>query len=521
LQQRFFQLAIFAISIITLANSCTKLDTTTEGSDLVTVDNINTFSKSFDVVTTQGVFTNDSTMINKTDNHVIGKISDPKFGSTEAELYLQFKPAFFPYYFGSVGDTVKGASVPRPDSIYLCLSYRGVWGDSSASAIPQKLEVFTVLDNLFKSKTDTLFAVGRYRPATSTSIGSALITPKIAAQKSYFGKPSKIDSVENQIRILLDASFVNYIFNSQDSTTTSGAPNNAYNKDSIFRERLNGFCVKSTGLTGNSLFYVNLTDTKTRLEFHYDKINAGVKDTVMTPFYFYSTATAAGNPASSSCNYVKRNYSGFPRLSSPSNLAVTDYIDIQNAPGTFASIKIPELTTWRNTKDKIIHRAYLMVDQTDGASASVYTSPSYMYLDLKDSAIANRYKPIYFDLSSQLNYNPDVTDLSALFHPYPSSNVDIASFGGKALQRTEAGETFTRYEINVTRYVQHIVSNNFYNYDMRLYAPFNYYYGQYLRQYVIPYYNQLAYGSVRVGAGTTANVPHKMKLVVIYSKVKV
>ena len=89
-----------AFLLIIIGIGCTKLDTTTLGSDLVTVDNINTFADSMDIVTNQFTF-EDSTSIQKNENHVIGKITtDPLFGSTDAAIYVQFKPAFYPFYFG-------------------------------------------------------------------------------------------------------------------------------------------------------------------------------------------------------------------------------------------------------------------------------------------------------------------------------------------------------------------------------------------------------------------------------------
>ena len=168
-----------------------------------------------------------------------------------------------------------------------------------------------------------------------------------------------------------------------------------------------------------------------------------------------------------------------------------------------------------------MHRAYLIVEQTPDAAAAFYTPPPYLYLDLKDTSMAvpQRYKPVYFDLTSAVPYNPDVTDANGVYHPFPFGNVDIGTFGGAALKRFEpAGNIFYRYEINLTRYVQHIVTNGYKNYDLRLYAPFNYYYPQYLgTQYIIPFYNPIALGRVRVGTGLNPN--HTMRMVVIYSKV--
>ncbi len=525
--QRRLLLAAFsaAFLLIIFGIGCTKLDTTTLGSDLVTVDNVNTFADSLDVNTTQFIF-NDSTSLQKNENHVIGKITtDPLFGNTEAAVYVQFKPTFYPYYFGSIGDTVKngttGMASPNAgfDSAVLCLSYKGAWGDtSSLNAIPQTFQVKEIIDDTFRIKTDTVRKTLKYRPViSSTVLGSKLITPNVAKSKTIYGKGVFKDSVDNQIRIPLNTpegiAFAKRIFNDQDST--SNPLNNAFNKDSIFRSRFKGFAVTISG-SGNTLFYVNLAEAKSRLEFHFKKTKAGVKDTLMQAFQMYPT-TFGNTAASSSANYVLRDQAGFPVSNPDIN---NNYL--QTSPGTYVNVKIPGLTNYSN---RIVHRAYLIVEQTPhlAATDNIYTAPPFLYVDLKDTinTLPQQYKPVYFDLSASVPYNPDAKNATDFYHPFPAANVDINTFGGNALKRFEpSGVPFIRYEINLTRYVQHIVTNGYRNYDLRLYAPFNYYYPQYPgTQFVIPYFNPLALGRVRVGAGSTQNIPHKMRLVVIYSKV--
>lgn len=500
--------------LIIIGIGCTKLDTTTLGSDLVTVDNVNTFADSLDILTTQVVF-NDSTIIQKNENHAIGLIDqDPLFGKTDARIYVQFKPTFYPYYFGNAGDTVRGFAGTGFDSAFLCLSYKGAWGDTSSTTIGQEFEVRAITDLDFKEKTDTVRKLN-YTPTTGSLLGSATIKAAdvIKRIKILYGK----DSVENQIRIPLTstgAAFAANLFN-QDSTS-SGA-NNGFLNDSIFRTKSFGFEIRvKNNTSGKTLFYANLAEAKSRLEFHYFKKKNNIRDTAIASFQMY--ATAIGNSkASSSGNYIVRNYAGFPISNSDIN---NNYL--QTSPGTFVNLQIPGLTNYTN---RIVHRAYLIVEQTpdNPATDNIYTAPPFLYLDLKDtvSTVPQQYKPLYFDLSTTVPYNPDVKTATELFHPYPASNVDISTFGGNAVRRFEpSGVPFFRYEINLTRYVQHIVTNGYRNYDLRLYAPFNYYYPQYVgTKFVIPYFNPIALGRARVGAGSTLNIPHKMRMVVIYSKV--
>ena len=526
MQRRFFTAALSAaFLLIIIGIGCTKLDTTTLGSDLVTVDNVNTFADTMTVIATQGIF-NDSTSIQKNENHVIGKITtDFLFGETDAAIYVQFKPTFYPYYFGNQGDTVKngttGLTSPSAgfDSAVICLSYKGAWGDtSSISAIAQNFQVRQIIDDTFRIKTDTIRKSLRYRPSVigSDLLGSRLITPNVAKSITTYGKGVFKESVENQIRIRLNTpagiAFAKQIFNDQDSTSLG--LNNAFNRDTTFRKRYNGFAITVTGPAGNTLFYVNLAEAKSRLEFHYHKTKNNIKDSLMQSFQMYPF-TNGTTAASSSANYVARNYAVSQVLSNDTN-----NVYLQTSPGTFANLKIPQLTGYTN---RIVHRAYLIVEQTpdNPITDNIYTVPPFLYLDLKDTvtALPQKYKPLYFDLSRAVSYNPDAKTATELFHPFPAANVDINTFGGNALKRFEpTGVPFYRYEINVTRYVQHIVTNGYKNYDLRLYAPFNYYYPQYAgTTFVIPYFNPIALGRVRAGSGL--NAAHKMRLVVIYSKV--
>ena len=532
MQKRFLPKAILAISLISFLYSCTKLDTTVQGADLLTVDNINTFADTLEVITTQGTFdaatgvNYDSTVITKGDLHALGNANSTDFGKTDASIYVQFKPPFYPFYFGNAGDTVKNnLPVANLDSVVLLLSYRAVWGDSTSSAVPQTITISTISDPFFRDHPDSLFGL-RYKPSNIDPVLTTVnITPQSLQNFSYFNRTGKVkDSVNNVLRVKLPTAFGAALYN-QDSLITS--TNNAFANDSTFRRKYNGFEIKTTTTNGNSLYYFSLLDAKSRLEFHYHKKSStGVFDTLMAPFFVSPISNTFSNiKASSTANYIKRAYTGVSNVVNGPTTSGNAYL--QTAPGTYVNVRVPGLDTFRNKMNKIVHRAFLQVDQNDAPNLSKYNAPSFLYMDLKDSIIPNRFKPVYFDLTSSLSYFPDATNLNAIYHPFPNSNVDPGTFGGAALTRVDGGVSFTRYEINTTRYIQHISSNNFYNYSFRLYAPMNYFYRQYFgSQFLIPYYNQLpAAGNVREGAGEEGNPiaktkPRRMKMIVIYSLIK-
>lgn len=495
MNKKFFllTLSIFAIFVFF---GCTKLDTTSLGSDLVPiVDNINTFADTLSINASQGIF-DDSTKVRRTENHVLGFISnDPLFGKTTANIYLQLKPAFYPYHFGNSGDSI---NVPGTglDSVVLCLAYKGAWGDSS---VPQQIEVRELSDNNFRDSINILRSV-KYQPQSlSAPIGSATVDIRNFKNKVVFA--NKKDSTQNQLRIkITNSAFLTALFNRDTTTNTA---KNAFRNDSLFRRFYNGLAITAGGM-GNTLMYFNLTDPNTRLEIHYRKKNtSGAIDTVYSSFRLSHQLTDI--PLSSTANSIVRNYAGTPVLS-PGN----DALYLQTAPGTYANLNIPGLTGMPN---RIIHRAQITIEQIPGNpfTDSAFSPPPYMYLDLKDTGAANKWKPIYFDLNPSISYDPD--NRNAFF---PIGGIDLDYFGGIARKkRDNFGNTITYYDFNITRYVQQIVTRQSANYPIRIFPAYNFSYPQYSEN-LISFFNPIAFGRIKVGSGS--HPTRKMKLIIIYSK---
>jgi hypothetical protein len=540
--QKFYSTrAVLALLCICLLSNCTKLDTTQQGADVLEVDNINTFADTLEVITEQGIFgtypgsslsnPTDSAFLRKNENHVIGHITDAGFANTNARIFLQLKPQFFPYYFGNAGDTTRfGTPGPgsgpvslnaRLDSVFLCLSYRAAYGDTSITNMDQTFEVREIndIDGAFVSKTDSIYPLDSTADVKSPILGSATINNKTIQQYFYFKKGSGLkDSIRNQIRIKLSLTAGNNLMQRlYNGDSTTNPTNNRFYSDSTFRRQLAGFEVAVNGAAGNTLYYVNLADVNTNLEFHYKKTRAGtgVLDTTVEYMYFYPQNI--GNiKTSSSINNVVRTYK--PAVLSNLAISNTQHIYIGSSQATFAKVKIPALATLSN---RIVHRAYLIAEQDDmPAPINPFFDyvPRFLYIDLKEPT-ASRYKPLYFDLSNQ-TYNPD--DATQFF---PRGGVNFNVFNAGAAKVTNASGNYTRYEIEVTRYVQNIVSKGLFNHEMRMYAPYTIQYGQYGffgsagAPINFPYGNPLAYGSVKLGGGANGN-GKKMRLRVIYSKLK-
>jgi hypothetical protein len=495
-QKRILSLAVIAILLFSLFSwNCTKLDTTDIGSDLLpAVDNVKTFDTILNINSTQGFFS-DSSYISKADDYAVGAINnDPLFGRTNANIFMQLKPPFYPYYLGNSGDTINGFGAGL-DSIVLCLKYNGFWGDSS---VPIHLEVREVNDPNFR---DSVYRDNptNYQPNyTGVSIGSADVDVRTLG--NYVKFTNGRDSVRYQIRIKLSPSWAAQLYNSD---STANGPNNAFYSDSVYRRLYNGLAVIANG-SGNGLIYANIADTATKIEIHYRRKNQGKLDSVYTSLRLNSTTFGTVPPSNAVDNIIRNRFGA--DISTPG----TDEHYLQAAPGTFVNLNIPGLAGLSN---RIIHRAEIIVEQIPANAMldEALSAPNFLYMDLKDTGF-NKWKPVYYDLNTAQIYDPDYKT----FIPYIANPIDFQYFGGyRRSKNDQFGNLIKYYNFNISRYVQHLVTDHTYNYDFRMYAPFNLSYPQYSPT-LTPYGNNIAFGRVKIGSGSNAN--YRLRLRIVYSK---
>ncbi|MEO6355814.1 MAG: DUF4270 family protein, partial [Ferruginibacter sp.] len=305
MQRKFLRLVV-AIGVVSFVSwSCTKIDTTKVGQDLIpAVDNVHTFADTLSIIATQGILSPDTTRISSGDVHVLGTITnDPLFGKTDARVYLELKPGFFPYYFGNSKDTIGQPYAPAGtgfDSVVLCLSYKGFYGDSTK---PQHLRVLEMSDAETNFKPDSSYQTN-YQPAVAPSniLGETTVIP--VDLKNYTFLDNKKDSVNYQVRIPLNASFLTKILANYDSTAGK-----TFNSDSLFKTVFKGFAIQTDGSSDNNgLFYISLSDANTRLEIHYRRKNGVAIDTAHSSWGVISLSTGVSNSATA--NYINRNREG-------------------------------------------------------------------------------------------------------------------------------------------------------------------------------------------------------------------
>ncbi len=499
---RSFLLPFIALYLIT-GSGCTKIDTTTLGSDLIpAVDNVSTFADTLYPASSQFLFT-DSTRLTATDNHLLGSISnDPVFGTTHSDLYLELKPTFFPYFFGSAKDTLDPALAPGVgfDSAVLCIQVRGIYGDSLA---PQRFSAYLLNSNTGNFK-DSSYRIN-FTPdqPVGQMIGQTTIVPASVKNYTYLPAPQgKKDSVNFQVRIPLSAAFLNALVANLD---TSAAGGGIYRSDSLFKSVIKGFAIKTDrDPQSNALIYSDVTDGKTRLEVHFRRRNFNRIDTTYSSFYFSNGVNTT--PSAHAINLI-RDRSAAEMTVAPQS----DALYLQVTPGTYALLDLPALSLLSN---RIVHRAELTIEQVpsgNGAIDQIMSPPNYLYLDLADTPLSsNRYKTIFYDLNPGAFYDPN-SPISFL----PSGGIDFGYYGGFLRKRVDpqTGATVNYYTFNITRYVQKIITSREYNYTMRLSAPYNLAYNG----FIYPYRNALCFGRIKVGSGNHPRYP--LRLRIVYSKI--
>lgn len=502
MQRRILTLVSISLLLLSIINwGCSKLDTTDIGSDLLPpVDNVKTFDTLLTINTTQGI-SNDTQIVNRSNDQALGAINnDPLFGKTNAHIFMQLKPRFYPFYLGNIKDTLTGYGAGL-DSVVLCLKYKGFWGDST---LPVHLEVRQINDKMFNDSAYKSNFVNLQPGVTGPVLGSKDVD--VRTMGTYIKYNNGRDSVNNQIRIkITNTAFANLLYG-RDSIATNFS-NNAFFSDSIYRNFYNGLAVIANG-AGNGLIYVNIADTSTKLEIHFKRRNNGKVDSIYNSLVlnadFFGSPTKA---PSATVNNIVRARSGPVLSPAPSDLY------LQTAPGTYVNLNIPALSTLSN---RIIHRAEIIIEQvpTDIVLDGKLTAPNFLYLDLKDTGTANNFKPIYFDLSPNTYYEPDYKNPGIPY--FPTGGIDYQYFGGYRREKIDnTGNQIKYYNFNISRYVQQIVTKHTPNYNLRLYAPFNLLYSQHSTTY-IPFSNNIAFGRVRLGSGT--NSTYKMRLRIVYSK---
>lgn len=490
-------IAIFAVIFVFIG--CKKLNESTDlgGGLIPPVDNINTFDTSITVLSyndTLGI-QNDSIRLGTSEEFFLGKINnDPFFGKTDARLFLQLKPASYPFAFNNIN----GPDSLFIDSVVLVLDYVETYGDTIT---PQTLNVYEV-DQSSNFVPDSAYLIRQNNFTYSNLLGTRTVAPQ-ALKDSV--KTLDGDTTNYQLRIKLNNSFGTRLLN-YDSTVNP--LRGAYANDSVFRSKFKGFALQSMN-TGNAIMGFDLANGRTKLAVYYRYYKNKPNIDTATAYFTFVTGAATGSN-SAAANHIIRDYTGTPALASLNNGSGSDPIlYMMNTPGTYASIKIPDLALVNN---RVVHRAELYMEELYDISDSTFRAPDYMYLDAVDPSIttAQKFRTIPYDLHVNSS----------------GSALDYGPFGVAPVYATDPfGNRIRTWHFNMTRYVQHLLTRTQSLYEFRLFPAY-----RFVEQFGIPpgadvgtviaINPSIAKGRVRLigSTGPLDTNPRKMKLRLIYSK---
>jgi hypothetical protein len=412
------------LMLLAFTIGCTKIDTTTLGENLIpAVDNIHTFDTSYSVIAVNYDSTACDT-IHRADLQALGIIlNDPLFGSTRANIYCEFKPEYFPYNFPTAD-----ANSIEIDSAVMVLKYSHSFGDTN---MLQKVNVYQLSDSFNLATSYTTCRILDYN--SSDLLGQKTFYPSVLKDSVHAYK----EEAANQLRIPISQSLIQNFIN--DSAQI-------FKSENDFINYFKGFAVvpdESTG--GNALNYFDFTTSRLSIYMRYK--NGGTADTNVVNF--------ALSGYSGLSNSIVRNYGSSEITNHLSQPASGDsLVFIQTSPGTYAILTVPALTGLSN---RVINSAEIIVDQAYSPNSlnDIFSPPANLYVQIKDPSINNgKYIPIPCDFSA--------SELQSGFQ----------YMGGQMKTTTNSsGQSIAEYHLNITRFVQSIVTKGKQNFTIKLSAP--------------------------------------------------
>lgn len=481
MDKKIFVSVITVLTGLFIYSSCTKVDTTDLGNELIpVVDNVHTFETVLDVVTDNFLYP-DTTRIGGGSEHALGIIgNDPEFGRTDATIYTSITPATYGSHPFLEKDSVK------IDSVVLSLAYASTFGDSNAL---QRIEVATI-DPAISNFKDSIYRISEAPFQTLPGVlGFKDVDFKTLNDSVYYVN-NRVDSIrsKNELRIKLDTSFGRQFVDFDTAV--------AYKNDSTFRTKFKGLAIRvndGASAAKKALAYFDLTNTdRTRLTFYLRVTRNGKVDTI-SPFFNYNGRTQANLVKHTPAN----SYLAALNPGTPSDALVY----IQSAPGSYVTVKVPGLDTFKNV-NRIVHRADLIIEQVASLDDNLYTPPPIMFIDAINAAG-----------DSTFTIRNDFIFTASGLNGY-----DVANLGGIFKN--------SKYEFNLTRFLQSVVSKQLPYYTFRVYAPYTTKPWWALpdgRNIALPVASPLfvnepiANGRVVAGGGTHAT--KKMRVRIIYSKI--
>ncbi|MDD3280481.1 MAG: DUF4270 domain-containing protein [Bacteroidales bacterium] len=351
----------------------------------------------------------DSIPTDETSLSVLGFVSDPVFGKTQAGIYSQFRLAVTALDFGDSAVL---------DSIVLSLAYDGFFGDTLN---PFMVKVYELDESIDIKKTYYNTSSLSYNPTNLTETTNFHVYPK---PKSV----NPVDSTQKKpvIRIPLSKTYGNEKFIAKSGTSE------LENNDN-FLAYFKGLYVLAEGVSNNgSMVYVDMLDAWSCLTLYYhNKEKKGLKHS------FIIKEAAARFTSINHFDYGDAHTSLKKQILDKDYTEVEEKLYVQASGGVKTLLRFPHLKAMFENQKVVINKAELVITRSDDDYSVFFQPPALDMYYKKDSMASTSY------------YLPDFL-------------IGSDYFGGT--YNTNKQE----YRFRITQYVQNLIMGDTEDYPLHL-----------------------------------------------------
>lgn len=387
--------------------------------------------------------------------HTLGKITDPICGTTNGAIYFQVLPEKTNYSFSANPFTI--------DSAFIILPFSGfMWGDTSATAAPQKITAYRVTDNMRVEENYYTFTQKNVERGYPITEATTMYPYQLKDSVSVLGVKRA-----PHLRMKLKMPFVNDL--------QTNAANSNFN--TMFLDMVKGICIEgdSTEAAPNTLPYFKLNGEaeymRASIQFFFHENGS---TTTQTAFFNFTSDCAH-------YNRITRNYTGYPLAGYLGNTSLQAEVIMQNEPGAAIDLRFPDI---KNLPQGLINKAELVITQVNlnGDNTSKFFLPERIF-------------PVGIDPTG-LSYT--------VLDRQPVTEVNPLIFMDGALKSVTlpTGITVNQYKLNLPREVQRAIVNKTEELHLRING------------------TQTYPGAYRLIAGGNTGSLYKVSLNVTYSQLK-
>ena len=348
--------------------SCKKGDQTLGINLLPGINILDTryFQDSISIGTT--IYSDMKIRVDRPTYNLLGSFNDPVFGRTDASFAAQFRMPYYPAY----------STTAVLDSVVLRMYYKKIYGDTVST---QYFNVYELSGGLsFDAKYLSSFNLKSI--AYNTPIGTGSFIPKFRTDSA------KTDTTQQVISVRLNKSFGSDLLKIDSLQMVS---------NDVFLNVFKGLLIDPLPINRKGTL-VSLSPNSTDLTVYF---HDATRDTLGYAYYVSKNSAVVSGFVH---DFTKA------RFVQNLNKEVDNdsLLYIQPNGGTKVKIKIPQLSTWKDSSNYIINRAALIFHADTIMSDYLhYSMPSRLYLKVitdtgdeafpKDSELSSSYYGGYYD----------------------------------------------------------------------------------------------------------------------------